>query len=274
MAQGEYDFEQLVFSGGGIRCFWHGGFLSVAGDRLSLHPKRISGVSGGVLSGAAWIAGREQRLLDVMGDAFARNDSNLDAAKSNFTVHQEMYRQVVADTLDSDAIDAVCEGPDYEAVLAVPPQWLPPIMFVILAGALYQTEKAVKSRPHLRWTRRVGLQPFRVDAKKAARDGKLVDLICAAATIPPVFDVPEWDGKRVLDGGLIDKAPPPQPDEGRTLFLMTKRYRNLPVTDRCLYLQPSCEVPADKIDFSDRSKLDRTWRQGALDGTAWLAANS
>ncbi|ABC62660.1 patatin-like phospholipase family protein [Erythrobacter litoralis] len=268
-----FDFEQVVFSGGGIRCFWHGGFLSVAGDVLQLAPQRISGVSGGVLSGAAWVAGRENRLLDVMGEAFKRNDENFDADKSNFTPHQEMYRQVVSDTLDGDAVDAICEGPDFQAMLAVPPQWLPPRFFVLLSGSAYGAEKKLRSRPHLKWARRIGLQPLRVDVREAAREGKLVDLICAAATIPPVFDVPEWEGLRVLDGGMIDKAPPPEPDEGRTLFLMTTRYRNLPQTGRCLYLQPSAEVAADKIDFSDRTKLDRTWRQGALDGTAWVKEN-
>ena len=266
-------FEQLVFSGGGIRCFWHGGFLSVAGEVLNLAPERVSGVSGGVLSAAAWIAGREDRLLDVMGEAFKRNDANIDLGKDNFTPHEQMYRQVVSDTLDGDAVGAICEGPAFQAMLAVPPRWVPPRLFVLLSGAAYGAEKAFRSRPHLKWARRVGLTPIMVDAKQAARGGRLIDLICAAATIPPVFNVPEWEGQRVLDGGMVDKAPPPEPDEGRTLFLMTSRYRALPQSDRRLYIQPSAEVAADKIDFSDRTKLDRTWRQGALDGAAWVDAN-
>ncbi|APE28222.1 patatin-like phospholipase family protein [Aurantiacibacter gangjinensis] len=265
-----FHFEQLVFAGGGIRCFWHGGFLAVAGNALQMQPKRISCVSGGALSSAAWIARRDHKLRRVMGEAFAGNDSNVDADKSNFTPHQEMYRAVVEETLDAEAIDAIADGPDFQVVLGLPPQWVPPRIYVMLSGAAYFAEKKVHSHPHLRWPRAVGLQPLRVDARQAARDGTLVDLICAAATIPPVFDVPEWNGKRVLDGGMCDKAPPPEPDEGRTLFLMTSLYDDLPQNDRRFYIQPSEEVPADKIDFSERSKVDETWDQGERDARSWL----
>ena len=265
-----FEFAQLVFSGGGIRCFWHGGFLAKAGNALQLAPQRISSVSGGALSAACWIGERDRKLRAVMGEAFANTDSNTDTDASNFTPHQEVYRAVVEETLDREAIDAVQHGPAFEVLLAVPPQWLPPRLFVLLAGGLYQAEKNVRSTPHLTWPRAAGLKALRVDARQAARDGKLIDLICAAATIPPVFDVPEWDGLRVLDGGMCDKAPPPQPDEGKTLYLLTSCYKDLPQSERNLYLQPSREVAADKIDFTDRTKVDDTWEQGEADAIAWL----
>ena len=265
-----FAFEQLVFSGGGIRCFWHGGFLARAGTALQLGPKRISGVSGGALSAAAWIANRERKLRRVMGEAFARNDSNFDPDRSNLTPHEEVYRQVVAETLDAEAVDGIAQGPVFQVTLGLVPRALPARLFVVAAGLAYQVEKRVKPGPHLTWPRRLGLSPLRVDARQAARDGRLVDLICAAATIPPVFDVPRWDGRQVLDGGMCDKAPPPSPDEGDTLFLLTSRYGKLPQTDRRLYIQPDSPVPADKIDFSERSKVDDTWAQGEEDGQRWL----
>ena len=66
-------YEQLVFSGGGIRCFWHGGFLSEVGCYEDLRPDRISCVSGGALSAASWIGGREDDLLAVMHEAFLQS---------------------------------------------------------------------------------------------------------------------------------------------------------------------------------------------------------
>lgn len=267
----DFDFEQLVFAGGGIRCFWHGGFMATAGDALALKPKRISSVSGGALSAATWIANRERALLEAMVNAFAQNDANFDSDASNFTPHQEMYRNVVREALPRDAVKAVAEGPKCEVLLGVPPQWLPPHLFVILSGGVYAAEKRFRSTPHLRWPHSIGLEGLRVDMRQAARDGELIDLICAAATIPPVFDVPEWNGLRVLDGGMVDKAPVPEPDIGKTLFLMTSRYRNLPEDDRRTYIQPSEEVAADKIDFSDASKVEDTWAQGKRDGKAWVA---
>ncbi len=264
-------YDQVVFSGGGIRCFWHGGFLSEAGSFEALQPKRISSVSGGALSAACWISGREEDLLAVMEEAFAINDANIAAGKSNFTPHQEIYRDVVDVTLDTEAIERVADGPEYEVALSVPPEQLAPHVSAILYGLLYQLDQAVRATPHLRWPRASGLGEIRVDGRQAARDGKLVDLICAAATIPPVFDVPRWQDCRVLDGGMLDKAPLPLESEGETLVLLTSRYRQCPQVEGRTYVMPSSEVAADKIDFSDASKVTRTWEQGVRDGKAWLA---
>ena len=265
------DIEQLVFSGGGIRCFWHGGFLSGLSDKAELAPRRVSGASGGALSAAAWIGGREQDLKKLMSEAFRINDANYDRRRSNFTPHQEIYRAVVETTLDQAAIEAIAEGPKYEVSLSCPPKYLSARLSAVVYGVLYKLDQALRSTPHLILPRRAGLGELCVDARQAARDGKLVDLICAAATIPPVFDVPEWEGDRVLDGGMLDKAPLPQNDHGRTLVLMTSIYENLPQTDRCIYIQPTREVAADKTDLSDASKVTRTWEQGEADARQWLA---
>ena len=266
------DIEQLVFSGGGIRCFWHGGFLAGLGDKAELAPQRVSGASGGALSAAAWIGGREQDLKMLMSEAFRITDANYDRTRSNFTPHQEIYRAVVETTLDRAAIEAIVEGPEYEVSLSCPPKYLSARLSAVVYGFLYKLDQALRSTPHLILPRRAGLGEVCVDARQAARDGKLVDLICAAATIPPVFDVPEWEGDRVLDGGMLDKAPLPHDDHGKTLVLMTSIYENLPQTDRCIYIQPTREVAADKIDFSDASKVTRTWEQGEADAQQWLAA--
>ena len=263
-------FDQIVFSGGGTRCFWHGGFLSVAGGIEAMRPARISGVSGGALSAAAWISGHDDRCREVMRDAFVRNHSNIDPASDNLTPHQELYRQVVSDTLAGDAIDAIAQGPAFQVTLGCPPKGLPPRAGAALAITLYELDHAVRSSPHIRFSHVCGLRPLRVDARKAARGGKLIDLICAAATIPPVFDIPVWEGQPVIDGGTTDKAPMPHPDKGETLLLLTRRYRNLPRIAGRTYVQPSRTVEADKIDFTDPHKIDATWKQGVGDGEQWL----
>ncbi|MFN2100211.1 patatin-like phospholipase family protein [Altererythrobacter sp. MF3-039] len=264
-------FEQLVFSGGGIRCFWHGGFMAEVGQQLDLVPSRVSGVSGGALSAAAWIGGCEDDLRVLMKDAFAMNSSNVEREASNFTPHQELYRAVVESTLDNVSLERIAEGPQYEISLAIPLSGLPAWVSTVIFGFLYKLDEHVRSTPHLVLTRRLGLKAIRVDARQAARENQLIDLICAAATIPPIFDVPRWDGKRVIDGGMFDKAPIPSTDSGRTLVLMTSRYRNLPraIDDR-EYVQPRSEVAASKIDFRNPEDVDDTWKQGARDGEAWL----
>ena len=265
-------YDQVVFSGGGTRCFWHGGFMEVVAERAPLDPARISAVSGGALSAAAWIADRERELLAIMGEAFDANGSNVDLAENNATPHQEIYRQVVSDTLRVEDIEAIASGPHFQIMLGHPPRGLPEKAGAALAVALYELDQKVRSSPHLRLTEAAGVDGNLVDARQAAREGRLVDLICAAATIPPVFDTPVWDGRPVVDGGTVDKAPLPRPDEGTTLLLLTRIYRNLPEIEGRTYIQPSEPVEADKIDFTERSKIEATWALGRKDAEAWFAA--
>jgi predicted acylesterase/phospholipase RssA len=117
----------------------------------------------------------------------------------------------------------------------------------------------------------MGLCEERVDANQAARDHHLTDLICAAATIPPAFDPPDWEGEPAIDAGMADQAPMPVPDEGTSLILLTKRFRNHPDIPGRTYVQPSEEVPADKIDFTDPDKVRDTWALGEKDARRFLA---
>ncbi|XUU59584.1 patatin-like phospholipase family protein [Erythrobacter sp. HA6-11] len=265
------EFDQLAFSGGGIRCFWHGGFMSRVGDVHAFGPERVTGVSGGVLSAAAWIGEREDDLRDLMSEAFRINDANVAAGRSRFTPHQEMYRAVVATTLDDRAVEAIADGPEFFALLTVPPRAMPGFLATALYGPLYKLEQAVRGTPHLGWSRKLGLECLTVDARQAARDGSLIDLICIAATIPPVFPVRKWGDKDVMDGGFAEKVHVPSDDRLRTLALLSSQYPNLPQSGLITYAQPSAAVAADKIDFTDPEKIERTWQQGEKDAKDWLS---
>ncbi len=81
---------------------------------------------------------------------------------------------------------------------------------------------------------------------------------------------PRWNGRAVVDGGMADQAPVPEPDEGRTLILLTRRYDRISDHPRRIYLQPADETPADKINFTDPRKLRDTWAQGERDARRLL----
>ena len=269
-------YPQLVFSGGGTRCFWHGGFMDVARDRLTPAPERIACVSGGVLSAATFVAGRARRLLDTMAEAFEAQDANVDwhdlVEGAGLTPHQSIYRDVVAAVLgDAEARDAVATGPSLQVMLAHPPGGERTARLTgALATIAYEAELHVLSRPDLEWAEAAGLGTSRVDAREAAREGRLVELVCAAAVIPPIFDPPLWDGRPVVDAGMAGHAPHPEPDRGATLVLATRTYRNWPDDGRT-YVSPSEAVPADKIDFTDPGKIRRTWAAGEQDARRFLA---
>jgi hypothetical protein len=269
-------FEQLVFSGGGTRCMWQGGFLHVLRRERPIHPVRVVGVSGGALASCGFVTHRGTKVRDTMMDLFSRHDRNLplhepfDGEAGN-SPHQQMYQDVVETCIgDDEARAAIADGPSLQILIARPPS----LGWAKLSGAAmtlaYLADTKVRSTPHLAWPEAAGLKGEMGDANAAARDGRIVALVSAAATIPPAFDPPLWDGKPVIDAGMVDQAPLPDPDEGRTLILLTKRFRNLPEVEGRLYVHPSDEVPADKIDFTDPGKLQETWDMGEEDARRML----
>ncbi|MWD28278.1 patatin-like phospholipase family protein [Aquicoccus sp. SCR17] len=263
--------DQIVFSGGGLRCFWQGGFLEAVRERYDLAPARVTGVSGGALSGAAFLAGRERALLDEMCDAFASQDRNIDLfdRSSGISPHQEIYSDVVRRVLDEAATKRVAAGPQFQILVAHPPEPLPKLTGSAMTLA-YESELHLKGSPHFDWAEKAGLEAELIDANAAAAEGVLAELVCAAAVIPPVFEPRLWNGRPVVDGGMADQAPLPEPDEGFTWMLLTREYKQLPDHPGRLHVYPSEETPADKIDFTDPGKLRDTWEQGYQDGRDWI----
>jgi predicted acylesterase/phospholipase RssA len=263
-------YDQLSFSGGGLRCFWQGGALDVLREYREVKPQRIAAASGGALSAACFVSECGDRLIESFAEELEKREHNFEADPDaddieDLTPHQELYARVVGDVIDKAACERIANGPPFEVLLARPPQKLPTRWAATLTVLLYEADKALRSTPHGRWAQAAGAREIRVDARKAAREGNLVDLVCLAATIPPVFDIRQWRGEPVIDAGTVDNAPMPEPDEGYTLVLLTRAYRNLPHLDRRTYIHPSESTPASKIDFTDAQALRATYRQGRED---------
>lgn len=268
-------FQQLVCSGGGTRCCWQGGWLDEVRDVIGLEPERISAVSGGALTAAGFITRRGRTVLDTMCDAFRELDSNVDphelAEGAGLTAHQRLYREIVSDVFDRGATREVADGPLFQVLIGHPPTGALASLSATAATLAYEAELHLIGSPHFDWAERVGVTYSRVDGRKAAREGRLVDLICAAAVIPPLFELARWEGQEVIDGGMADQAPLPHPSAGNSLILLTRDYPDIPVIDGRLYVSPSEETEADKIDFTDPEKITRAWDQGEVDGRAFLA---
>ncbi|WP_407494716.1 patatin-like phospholipase family protein [Pseudooceanicola sp. MF1-13] len=265
--------DQIVFSGGGLRCFWQGGFLSEIEKHRTLRPKRVTGVSGGALAGAAWLSGTEDRLLNVMCDAFEKRDSNIglfDPDDDGITPHQRLYCSVVEEVFDDTLTQKIADGPQFQILIAHPPSTGLPTLTGTALAAAYEVELHTINSPHFNWAEKMGLTANLVDANEAARNGKLVDLINAAAVIPPVFEPELWNDRRVVDGGMADQAPMPDPDHGDTMILLTRDYKRIPEIEGRTYISPSEETAADKIDFTDPTKLRDTWSQGVKDAQKYL----
>ncbi|NDV02484.1 patatin-like phospholipase family protein [Pseudoroseicyclus sp. CLL3-39] len=269
-------FDQLVFSGGGTRCFWQGGFLKAVRGPLELAPRRLSGVSGGALSLVGYMADASEDVLEEMASCFGKTDHNIawnTPEDDGVTPHQRLYRECVHGVIRGGVERRVAEGPPAQILLGHPPEGGRARWTGSAAAMAYEAELHLVGAPHFDWAEKAGVTTSFVDVNDAARQGRLADLVCAAATIPPVFEPPVWDGRPVIDGGMADQAPMPEPDEGETLILLTRHYKGLEPRAGRLYLEPEEETPADKIDFTDPGKIRDTWEAGLEDGRRFLKAH-
>lgn len=255
---------------------WQGGFMEVLRNEIPINPARITGVSGGACSACGFVTHRGTAVRDTFIEKFKKHDRNIPLhepfdGRAGYSPHQRIYREVIEAAFgDAVAARELAEGPQLEILIARPPN----LAWAKLTGAamtlLYEADSALRSNPHLAWPQAAGLEGELVDARAAARDGRILDLICAAATIPPVFEPPLWDGKPAIDAGMVDQAPLPTGNSGRTLVLLTKTFNHVRKADGWIYVAPSEEVPADKIDFTDPQKLRDTWALGEEDARSFL----
>ncbi|PRY93633.1 patatin-like phospholipase [Hasllibacter halocynthiae] len=274
--------KQIVFSGGGLRCFWHGGWMAALSEAgAEPRPRRVTGVSGGALSAAAWIAGAETRLFERFARAAMRNDRNVTLRdldeEDGRSPHQRIYDTIVEDVLDAEAQARIAEGPAFQISVSTTGGGGGATLRALAAGAIYQVEQVLAPTPRPRLSAAGGVEQRLIDARGAARDGTLPDLVRMAATVPPAFRPDTWHGPEtdgdepIYDGGMVDKAPLPEPNEGSTLVLLTKRFEALPDEAGVHYVQPSEPVlDGSKLDFTDPGLLRQAWDQGRRDGEAWL----
>lgn len=264
-------FAQLVLSGGGTRCFWQSGFLSKVRDEIKLRPRRIASVSGGALTACAFVAGVEEEVLRLTKVRFRhRRNFHLRAKYFGLFPHEETYRSVIKGAFDDLAIGKVIGGPPIEVVLTELPEGMPEWLSTTAGLVTYLIERAVKDSTDKSWTRRLGLRELRIDAREAAREGRLDELIATAARVPPFFGFDCWDHRPIIDGGSMSDAPLPTEEQGATLCLLASYFKNLPLSDDRIFVMPSRTIPTGKVDLTEAKEIEEAWKLGEEDGERFL----
>jgi hypothetical protein len=145
----EQRYEQISFSGGGLRCFWQGGAIDELRTVLPLEPERITAASGGALAAACFISEQGPALMDAFHERLKEQDDNLHlepaADLKQMTPHQQLYRDVVEDVLCDKACERIAQGPAFEVLLARPPRFLPKRVGAAVTMALYEADKLIRS---------------------------------------------------------------------------------------------------------------------------------
>ncbi len=274
-------FEQVVFAGGGHRCWWQAGFWEVVAPGIGLRPRVIAGVSAGAATACLLHANDSRTALAYYREALADNPRNvypLNLFRRGRRVfpHDAIYRRALATLLGGEHFGRLMRtAPEIRVQFARIPRWLGPRSAVALGIVGYNAEKYLWRSLHPRFGRAVGFRSEIARVQDCGSAGDLVSLIIASSCTPPFTPIEYRDGRPTMDGGLIDNVPVDavDPDGGPTLVLTTRRYpEHAPVFVRGgrVYVQPSRKVAASSWDYTTPDAYEQTWAQGREDGEAFV----
>ncbi|GMV03585.1 MAG: hypothetical protein AMXMBFR52_32400 [Burkholderiales bacterium] len=274
-------FEQVVFAGGGHRCWWQAGFWEVVAPAAGLRPRVIAGVSAGAATACLLFANDARTALAYYREALKDNPRNvypmnlLRPGRRVFP-HNAIYRDALRALLGGERFARLMrDAPEIRVQFARIPRWLGPRSAVALGIVGYNIEKYARRSLHPSFGRAVGFRSEIARVQDCRSDEELVSLIIASSCTPPFTPIEYRDGRPTMDGGLVDNVPVDavDPDGGPTLVLTTRRYpQHAPVFVRAgrVYVQPSRKVAASSWDYTSPDAYELTWRQGCEDGEAFL----
>jgi predicted acylesterase/phospholipase RssA len=268
-------FEAIAFAGGGNRCYWQGGFWDAAAPLLGLKPEMVVGVSAGAWSACYSLLGLGRRVNEMVAEGCSLGRRNFEwrawrSEGSPWPV-ASMYRRLMEAIIDEEAFTRLTQGPDILIALARKPRRLPLALAIPIGIATYQVEKKWRAPVHPRGGRALGFRPEYVNVKSLASPEDLVAALLASAAVPPFMPVGRVGGLAALDGGLVDNVPV-EPIEaveqrgGKTLVILSRRYRAFPERPGRLYVQPSEPVPIGQFDITNPDGIRKAYELGLRDG--------
>jgi predicted acylesterase/phospholipase RssA len=271
-------FDAVAFAGGGNRCYWQGGFWDAAAPRLGLAPDLVVGVSAGAWSACHTLLGMSRRAAEMVAEGCRRGRRNFEwsewrQGRSPWPV-SGMYRELMEALIGSAELERLKRGPEILIALARKPRRLPLALAIPLGIATYQVEKRLRGPVHPKGGRALGFRPEFLRVQDLDTPQELVAALMASASVPPFMPVGMVGGQAALDGGLVDNVPiepllPVEAAGGRTLVLLSRRYRAFPDAPRRTYVQPSEPVPIGQFDITNPAGVRRAYEIGVKDGEAF-----
>jgi predicted acylesterase/phospholipase RssA len=274
----------LTLAGGGNRAFYQTGLLNRWGDRLSPRLRVVAACSAGACVATLHFAARS-----VETGAFWRK--RRDGVLKNVDLLRVFKRQPIAphgDVYRDTMIFGMREG-GLERLRALPfpllvltaglPGWTPAPLAVLLGIAAYNLEKKLApARVHPTFGRALGFEPVVYDARHCETPEAVADLVLASSATPPFTPVGRIEGRRLLDGGMVDNVPAFVADEfpgvKRHLVMLTRPYPDGVIGRRGqrLYVGPATPTPVSRWDYTRPELVDATIAMGERDSEVHGAA--
>ncbi|HEV1999098.1 MAG TPA: patatin-like phospholipase family protein [Xanthobacteraceae bacterium] len=276
-------FDAISFAGGGNRCYWQGGFYEAASERLNLTAPRMVAASAGAFACIYSLLGLGARVRALVYSGCGPQVKNFD-----FAAWREgkplcpvggLYRALIDEVIDGPALNRLKGITDLSVAVTRLPRFLPPLLGAAIGISAYQIEKRLFHPVHPRFGRALGFRQEFVRVRDMASPAALGDLLIASSCVPPFMPITNIGGVPAFDGGLVDNVPvaPIEAIEqagGRTLVLLTRKYKHVPRIANRTYAQPSEPVRVKQFDVTNPAGMRAAYELGLKDGVAFARARA
>lgn len=275
-------FDQVVFAGGGNRCWWQAGFWDVIKPELNLKPRVISGISAGAATACMLYTNHSEWVMKYYAEALRNNPKNVYwgnlLRREPVLPHYRIYRQALVDIF-ADQFATLQSAPEIRIGVSHLPRWLGARSAVAAGLIAYNIEKYVRKTLHPTLGQALGFRPEFVTAQACESIDELADLILQSSSTPPFTPVLRRNGRPVLDGGMVDNVPVGGLDAapGTVLVMVTRIYprpRMFVVNEglqQRLYVQPSRKVPISSWDYTSPQQMRHAYDLGRTDAERFLS---
>ncbi|WP_296661858.1 patatin-like phospholipase family protein [Paraburkholderia sp.] len=274
-------FDQVVFAGGGNRCWWQAGFWDVVQPELNIRPRVIAGISAGAATACMLYTREADWVMRYYEHALRHNTrnaywGNLLRGESVFP-HYRIYRQALLD-IYGEHFSNLKNAPEIRIGVSHMPRWLGARSAVAAGLIAYNIEKYVRKTLHPTLGRKLGFHPEFVTAQACESVEDLADLILQSSCTPPFTPVLRRNGRPVLDGGMVDNVPVDALDAapGTVLVMVTRLYPRPQMfvvshgVQQRVYVQPSAKVPISSWDYTSPRQMQHAYDLGRFDGERFL----
>ena len=275
-------YDNLVLQGGGIRCLWQAGFLSVVAPRWGWMPGKIFAVSAGAAIACAFAAGRLDAGVEAFNEAVSRNKKNFYPShlfsRKRIFPHASMYREVLAEVLTDEGMKALQQGPEVDILLCRPPRRVSSVTATALLFGIGLGRQFSSTRICSTLARAGGLSPEFVSVRSCRDARDVADLVLASSSTPPFTPLCSYRGRHALDGGVLESVPMSglRTAGTRALVVLTShdgrptRPPSLPPHATLTHVAPSRHIEGAPWDYANPRLLDAFYSLGREDGARFL----
>lgn len=270
-------FSAIAFSGGGLRCYWQGGFWESFTALKPQSPEFYVALSGGAFQACFTLSGRGNLVRKAVIEGCNARTRNIEIerifkGKSPFVVG-ELYPQLMDMAFGEEELALLKKQPPILIQICQPPRFLPAIIATYGAIAAYQIEKKLTDGLYSKAGRYIGMKAIHVSTHDLTSAKELQLSILASGSVPPFMPVVNFMGKPSVDGGLVDNPPVELLKQveirgGRTLILATRAGKSV-YTDKRITLYPSTPIKVNKFSITDGDGVRNAYEMGLRDGEAF-----